>query len=52
VSEELPVFTMYFAIQVNTNVATLRGPDPGTPGFGTSSPGTLPYWNIHEWELS
>jgi hypothetical protein len=36
---------------VNTQAAGLSGPDPGTPGFGTLTEGTLPYWNIHEWEL-
>ncbi|MPZ15400.1 MAG: hypothetical protein GEU73_13410 [Chloroflexi bacterium] len=52
ISEQLPVYTPYFAIQVNTHVSGLRGPDPGTAGFGESAPGTLPYWNIHEWELT
>lgn len=51
VSEELPIYSLYFAIQVNTQVAGLRGPDPGSPGFGVSAPGTLQYWNVQEWEL-
>jgi peptide/nickel transport system substrate-binding protein len=52
VTDQLPIFTMYFAIQVNTHVAALRGPDPGTSGVGTLTRGTLRYWNIHDWELS
>jgi peptide/nickel transport system substrate-binding protein len=50
-SEELPLYGMYIGQQVNTQAAGLSGPDPGTPGFGTLTEGTLPYWNIHEWEL-
>ncbi len=50
-SEELPAYPMYLAIQVNTQIAGLRGPEPGTAGFGTMTPGTLPYWNIQDWEL-
>lgn len=55
VSEHLPTFITYFAVQVNTQVAGLRGPEPGTTGTGTTSgtftPGTLAHWNVHEWEL-
>jgi peptide/nickel transport system substrate-binding protein len=50
-SEELPAYPMYLALQVNTQVAGLQGPEPGTAGFGTMTPGTLPYWNIQDWEL-
>lgn len=50
-SEELPLFGMYVSQQVNTWSAALHGPEPGTAGFGTLAEGTLPYWNIHEWEL-
>jgi peptide/nickel transport system substrate-binding protein len=50
-SNEVPVYPMYLAIQVNTQVAGLTGPVPGTAGFGRLTPGTLPYWNIGEWEL-
>jgi len=52
VSENLPMFMLYHAIQVNTRVSGLRGPEPGIPGSGTLTPGTLPHWNIHEWELN
>jgi peptide/nickel transport system substrate-binding protein len=50
-SEELPLYGMYLSQQVNTQSAGLRGPDPGAAGFGTLTEGTLPYWNIHEWEI-
>ncbi len=50
-SEELPAYPMYLALQVNAQVAGLQGPEPGTAGFGTMTPGTLPYWNIQDWEL-
>jgi peptide/nickel transport system substrate-binding protein len=52
VSENLPMLMLYHAIQVNTRVSGLRGPEAGIPGSGTLTPGTLPHWNIHEWELS
>ncbi len=48
-SEEVPHFVLYSAIQVNTRVAALKGPEAGTPGFGTFTPGAHPYWNVHEW---
>jgi peptide/nickel transport system substrate-binding protein len=51
VTEHLPVFMLYFAIQVNTRVANLVGPEPGTPGAGTFTPGTVPWWNVHEWHF-
>src|SRR5207248_698788 len=46
-SEELPHFVLYSAIQVNTRVASLKGPEAGTPGFGTFTPGAHPYWNVY-----
>ncbi len=49
--EELPAYPMYLALQVNIQVAGLQGPEPGTSGFGAMTPGTLPYWNIQDWEL-
>lgn len=49
VTEHLPVFILYFAIQVNSRVANLVGPEAGTPGAGTFTPGTVPWWNVHEW---
>jgi ABC-type transport system substrate-binding protein len=49
-SQELPTLILYQAIQVNSHVAALRGPNPEIAGWGVSTPPTLPYWNIHEWE--
>jgi peptide/nickel transport system substrate-binding protein len=51
ISEEVPIYPMYLGLQVNTQVAGLTGPDPGSAGFATLTPGTLPYWNIGDWEL-
>ena len=51
ISEEVPIYPMYLGLQVNCQVAALTGPDPGTAGFATLTPGTLPYWNISNWEL-
>jgi ABC-type transport system substrate-binding protein len=51
IADEVPVYPMYLGLQVNTQVAGLTGPDPGTAGFATFTPGTLPYWNIGDWEL-
>jgi peptide/nickel transport system substrate-binding protein len=51
ISEQLPVYAMYHAIQVNTQSAALVGPTAETTGFGESTRGTLLYWNIHEWEV-
>ncbi len=51
ISDEVPVYPMYLGLQVNTQVAGLSGPDPGTAGFATLTPGTLPYWNIGNWQL-
>jgi peptide/nickel transport system substrate-binding protein len=48
-SEQLPHFVLYSAIQVNTRVPSLQGPEAGTPGFGSLTPGTHPYWNIQDW---
>ena len=48
-SEQLPHFVLYSGIQVNTRVRSLKGPEAGTPGFGTLTPGTHPYWNVHDW---
>ena len=38
------------AIGVNSYSASLRGPSDKTIGNGDHR-GTLPYWNIHEWEM-
>jgi peptide/nickel transport system substrate-binding protein len=43
-SEQLPIFTLYPNIRVRAFTANLTGPDVG-------SPGTLPQWNVTEWEL-
>lgn len=52
VSEELPALLWYFALQISTHVATLRGPEAGTNGFGSLTPETSPYWNMQEWALA
>lgn len=52
VTDQLPIFVGYFAIQVNTHAAALRGPDAGTSAVGTLTRGTARYWNIQDWELS
>jgi len=49
-TDELPMFVTNFAIGVNSYGATLHGPTNKTVGHGDQR-GTLPYWNIHEWEL-
>jgi len=42
-SEELPAIFLYADIRVQAHLASLRGPERGTPD-------TLANWNIHEWE--
>ncbi len=43
-SEQLPIFIMYPNIRVRAFTANLTGPDIG-------SPGTLPQWNVTNWQL-
>lgn len=43
-SETLPIFSHLFNADVTAHVAALRGPE-------VEAPGSLGYWNIHEWEL-
>ena len=50
-SEELPTFMLYFSVQVQSHATTLRGPEAGISAAGVLVPESLPYWNIHEWEL-
>jgi ABC-type transport system substrate-binding protein len=52
ISQELPVFVLYQAIQINTRAARLRGPEKGSYGFGELAPTSLPYWNIQDWAFS
>jgi peptide/nickel transport system substrate-binding protein len=51
-SENLPWYMLYFAVQVTAYNANLHGPDPGVVEVGTLTPGTPPHYNIHEWEFS
>jgi peptide/nickel transport system substrate-binding protein len=51
ISEEQPVFMLYFSVQVMTHAAALRGPEAGLSGAGALALETLPHWNIHDWEL-
>lgn len=50
-SEQVPVYMLYFSVQIIAHVAALRGPEAGLPGTGALSLDTLPHWNIHDWEL-
>lgn len=52
VSEYVPIFVLYQAIQVNSYVSSLKGPGPEVAGFGSMTPAALSHWNIHEWELT
>jgi peptide/nickel transport system substrate-binding protein len=52
VSAELPALLWYFALQFNTHTGAVRGPEAGVTGFGSLTPATLPYWNLHEWALA
>ena len=45
VSDELPYIPLYYNLSVQSWRSALKGPTKSTPE-------TLPYWNIHEWELS
>jgi peptide/nickel transport system substrate-binding protein len=49
-TDELPMYVTHFAIVVNSHAASLRGPTDKTTGT-SGERGTLPYWNIHEWQL-
>jgi peptide/nickel transport system substrate-binding protein len=44
-SDQLPVFPLYFNIEVLGHLAKVRGPAVGVIG-------RLPLWNVHEWEVS
>jgi peptide/nickel transport system substrate-binding protein len=44
-SDELPYIPLFYNMSVQSWVSNLNGPTKNTPE-------TLPYWNIHEWELS
>jgi peptide/nickel transport system substrate-binding protein len=49
-SDELPMFVTNFALYVNSHAASLVGPTEKSVGTAAERQ-TLPYWNIHEWEL-
>jgi ABC-type transport system substrate-binding protein len=44
ISEDLPTYPLFSNLGAITHLATLKGPEVGTPD-------TLVHWNIHEWEL-
>lgn len=44
ISEQLPLYNLYWNFNVTAHGAALRGPDP-------QAMDTLVNWNIHEWEL-
>jgi peptide/nickel transport system substrate-binding protein len=44
-ADELPYIPLFYNISVQSWASNLRGPTKNTPE-------TLPYWNIHEWELT
>ncbi len=48
--DDMPMYVTNFAIGINSFSAALIGPNNKTVGHGEQR-GTLPYWNIHEWEL-
>jgi ABC-type transport system substrate-binding protein len=50
-TEQLPLFIPYFALQVNARAAALSGPEAEFGGVGTFSPRALVHWNIQDWEL-
>lgn len=50
-SEHLPYFMLYFSVQIQSRVRSLQGPEAGISAAGVLVPESLPYWNIHEWEL-
>jgi peptide/nickel transport system substrate-binding protein len=54
VTENLPIYPLYFAIQVRTRVTGLQGPDDEAlvTGFGLASKGTTSHWNIYEWQFN
>jgi peptide/nickel transport system substrate-binding protein len=49
-TEGLPFYITHFSLYVSTHSASLHGPAADTVG-SSGERGTLPHWNIHEWEL-
>jgi ABC-type transport system substrate-binding protein len=43
-TEELPIFPIYFSIDVLAHLAKIQGPAAGVIG-------RLPFWNVHEWQM-
>jgi len=43
-SDQLPVYPIYFNIEVLGHLSKVRGPAVGAIS-------RLPLWNIHEWEI-
>jgi peptide/nickel transport system substrate-binding protein len=44
-SEFVPNFPLYYLLSPTAHVSAVRGPEAG-------SSGTIPHWNVHEWELT
>jgi peptide/nickel transport system substrate-binding protein len=49
-TEQLPVFTFHFYVEVNAHVAELTGPTDEIPQIGTVSLAPTVHSNIHEWQ--
>ena len=49
-ADGIPFYMTHFSLYVSSHSATLHGPSPETVGT-SGERGTLPYWNIHEWQL-
>jgi peptide/nickel transport system substrate-binding protein len=44
-AEELPYIPLFYNLSVQSWTSRLKGPTDSTPA-------TLPYWNVHEWEMT
>jgi peptide/nickel transport system substrate-binding protein len=51
ISQDLPVYSLYFGLGVHTWVAALHGPTQGrqATGYSETSPATSAYWNVQDW---
>jgi peptide/nickel transport system substrate-binding protein len=44
-SEQVPNFPLYYLLSPTAHVSAVGGPEAG-------SSGTIPHWNVHDWELA